>query len=465
MKPTLLLSALLGLTATGGEHTVQSEAFETSISVEARLLPTTATLFQLEPEQWSNFVIKEVVDHGTVVKKGDPLIVFDSEDFDKALAEAIEAAESRKINLETAKRELDDLELSTPLKLQGEEAKFVRTRESFEYFMKTGKALELEKARMQLLSAEQSVENVKEELAQLLKMYEEDGVTEETEEIILKRQRSAVERAEFSLKATKLAVEWDQKNTIPQKATDLKRELEEARIAYETAKLSLKNNLALKKLSVAKAERDDAEADKKLAELETDKALFSINAPADGMIYHGEIKDGVWSLGNTPKFLFEKGSVPANTVFMTLVPTASPFALFAGLNQEQRLKLPTDASGTAEVSGLDDSEYPVTVTSVDLAPGGDNQYQLAMKITLPEEAPIVSGMSAKVKLITYRNEEALVVPTQAVTTKDGKSTVKVKMADGKDEVREVKTGHRSDDKIEILEGLTADQVVLLPDPE
>ncbi len=39
----------------------------------------------------------------------------------------------------------------------------------------------------------------------------------------------------------------------------------------------------------------------------------------------------------------------------------------------------------------------------------------------------------------------------------------MKMADGKDEVREVKTGHAADGKTEILEGLEVDQVILVPD--
>ena len=68
-------------------------------------------------------------------------------------------------------------------------------------------------------------------------------------------------------------------------------------------------------------------------------------------------------------------------------------------------------------------------------------------------------------MFTYQSEDAIVVPKAALTTKDGKSTIKVKMADGKDEVREVKVGRRSEDKVEILEGLTVDQVILLPDAQ
>ena len=43
------------------------------------------------------------------------------------------------------------------------------------------------------------------ELTQLEKMYEADDLTEETEEIVLKRQRNSVEFAEFSLESARLS--------------------------------------------------------------------------------------------------------------------------------------------------------------------------------------------------------------------------------------------------------------------
>lgn len=465
MKHALFLTALLSLPALAGEHTVQSEPFETSISVDARFLPTDVNVIEIEPEQWSSFVIKDLVKHGSAVKKGDPLLVFENEDFDKALAEAKESAKGRAIALAMAKRELSDLEKSTALALASEERKFERNKEEFDYFIETGRAIEEELEAERLDSAKRSLSYTEEELKQLLKMYEEDGLTEETEEIILKRQRSAVKSAQFNLKRTELSTEWTLDKTIPQKAVDFKANLESATLAYETAIINLPLALEQKQLSVSKAIRDDAEADKKLKELEADKALLALTAPADGLIYYGEIENGSWSLGNTDKFLFEKGSVPGDTPLMTLVPTGSPLALHTTLNQEQRLQLPADAKGTAELTGIEDSAYPVEVTSLELAPDAGGNYKITLKVDLPEGSPIIGGMNAKVKLFTYRSEEAIVISKAALTTNDGISTVKMKMADGKDEVRKVKVGRRSGDKVEILGGLTVDQVILIPDAQ
>lgn len=465
MKSYLPLLAALSLSANAAEHTVKSELFETSFSIDARFLPDNVTLLELEPEQWATFKVENLVEHGTAVKKGDVLVAFETEDFEKALLEAQESAKSRAITLAITKRELADLEVSTPQALEAEELKFARTKESFDHFNEVGKALEIEQAKERLDRAARSLSYVEEELKQLLKMYEEDGVTEETEEIILKRQRSSVQSARLALKVAEHTAEWELGKTIPRKAVDLKKGMDAATLAYETAKLNLPRALEQKKIAVAKAIRDAAEADRKLKELEADQALLSVTAPEDGIVYYGKIDKGTWSLGNTPKFLFKKGLVPADAVFMSLVPTKHTLLLHASLNQDQRLKLPAKASGTASVKGIEDSSYPVELSKVDLAPQADGNYRFSLKATLPEGTPLVAGMNAQVKLITYKNDQAIVIPKAALTTKDGKPAVKVKMADGKEELREVTVGKRAENKVEITEGLAVDQVVLLPDAE
>ena len=49
-------------------------------------------------------------------------------------------------------------------------------------------------------------------------MYEEDGITEDTEEIILKRQRISVDSARFSHKQTTAAVKRAWKSPSPAKS-------------------------------------------------------------------------------------------------------------------------------------------------------------------------------------------------------------------------------------------------------
>ena len=465
MTKTLLLSLLGTAALSAGEHVVKSAPFETTLSVDATFLPGEVVVHKLYPDQWSKFEIKELLPHGAAVKKGQTVIDFDREDYDKHLAESKKAVATRKIALARAERELADLEITTPRALEGQEIAFVRHQESLDYFKKTSRAIQEKNAREGLARAKRSLEYVEEELKQLLQMYEEDGVTEETEEIILKRQRSAVETAKFSLEKTTLSTKRTLEKTIPEQSVDLERAFDSAKLSFETAKLNLPRTLEEKRHAVAKQKRQDAETDKKLTELEADAKWLEFKSPADGRVFYGEISEHSWSLGGTSKFLFVNGAAPAKTALVSIVPNGAPLNLHGAVGQNQRLQLASGNKGNAEVDGIDNTSFPVEITSLDHIPGADGKYKLSMKITLPEDTPLVGGMKAKVKLITYRNEKALTVPKGAVKTEGDKSTVRLKMADGKDEVREVKLGRTSGDRVEILEGIAADQVILLPASE
>ena len=102
------------------------------------------------------------------------------------------------------------------------------------------------------------------------------------------------------------------------------------------------------------------------------------------------------------------------------------------------------------------------LTQIDVAPDSSGRYGLGLSVELPKNSPIVTGMKGKVRLITYRKENAISIPPNALTRDSGKSTVKLKMADGKHETREVKTGRIINENIEILEGLEVDQVIFVP---
>ena len=229
-------------------------------------------------------------------------------------------------------------------------------------------------------------------------MYKEDGVTEETEEIILKRQRSSVETARFSLEKVELSTARTLKKTIPEQAVDLERAFDAAKLSFDTAKLNLPRILEEKRHAVAKQKRQDTEADKKLKDLEADAKWLVFKAPADGHIFYGEISRHSWNLGGTSKFLFVNGTAPAKTALVSFVANGVPLNLHGAVGQNQRLQLASGNKGSAEVDGIDTTSFPVEITSLDHIPGADGKYKLSMKVTLPEDSPLVGGMKAKVRL-------------------------------------------------------------------
>ena len=180
---SLLLPALFLLNSSGREVTIKSQTLETTLEFEATFIPEQPIVFKIEPNQWSQFIISELVQHGTSIKKDQVIIAFEAENYQRHLAETKEDAKVRAIALAKAERQLADLKTNTPRLLEGLKLAHDRAKEALDYFTSTGKALQEEEAIESLKRSQRSLSYQEEELKQLLKMYKEDGITEETEEI------------------------------------------------------------------------------------------------------------------------------------------------------------------------------------------------------------------------------------------------------------------------------------------
>lgn len=73
------------------------------------------------------------------------------------------------------------------------------------------------------------------------------------------------------------------------------------------------------------------------------------------------------------------------------------------------------------------------------------------------------GMNGDAKIILDTRENVLVVPYDSTISREGKYFVKVKGANNQPEEREVTIGLETDDQVEILSGLSENDLVLLPE--
>ncbi|NPV69757.1 MAG: efflux RND transporter periplasmic adaptor subunit [Firmicutes bacterium] len=91
---------------------------------------------------------------------------------------------------------------------------------------------------------------------------------------------------------------------------------------------------------------------------------------------------------------------------------------------------------------------------------GLSSFDITVEIPNPASA-IRAGMTASVDIVTAAKDDALLVPAEAVTQAGGRSFVRV-VADGKQpEAREVKVGLKSDYTVEILEGLSEGERIVV----
>ena len=143
-----------------------------------------------------------------------------------------------------------------------------------------------------LKSSEYSLEYAMEELHQLEQMYLADDLTEETEEIILKRARRSVERSQYFLETARIRHERTLEEGIPLARERLEEAAERAAASLDKSIVTLPGSLEQKRIDLLKLRTAQQELEQKFERLQKDRGLLTVEAPATGTVYYGHCDRG-----------------------------------------------------------------------------------------------------------------------------------------------------------------------------
>lgn len=463
ITPFHLLPVLIAAAAHAGEITISQQPFSIEKVINATALPIgESVLIQIDPEKWPNYEITKIAGHGSRVAKGDILVSFDAEDIDRKLADARSAASASELNLKQAELDQKNLSETAADKLEAYRRAAEIAAEENDYFSKVRRKAREDSADQELKRSEQILGNQREELRQLTKMYQADDITEETEEIILVRQQDAVASAEFALRMENLDHKRTLEVSLPREAKNLADNQRDTALNLKNATEEIPRSIELGKIKLVDLKTAAQRAKEDLAALEKDRTGFEIKAPADGIFYYGAIKDGRWTTGKIVESLIVHGRPPAHTPLATFLPGSPPLDLVAFLDDATARSLKPELSGVATLAGREDMEIPTILTKLSGIPEPDGTYRADFSITWPADLVPATGAGVRIRVISYHQDAAVVVPNKALTFGTTGWTVEVKLADGKTERRSVKRGRVSGEETEILSGLDNGQVILVP---
>jgi HlyD family secretion protein len=458
-----LFPILLAAAAQAGEILIEQGPFTQEQSFSATALPEQgAVLIQIDPLAWTDFELLEVAAHGSKVAKGEVLVRFDPESIDNKLIDSKRALEAGALALAQAEVDLKHLEETTPHRLEAYKLAAEVAKEEYSYFTKIRRKATEEQAAQELERKKQMLSNQQEELKQLGKMYDADDVTEETEEIILTRQKDDVIAAEFALRMETLDYKRTLEVTLPREAISLANNERDTALDFLKAQEDLPRELARKKIELSTLNTNQEREKEAYANLEKDRALFEIKAPADGWFYHGPVENGRWTTGDLVKSLVKHGRPSPNKAFATFVPATAKLAFTAFLEETTAGALKPELTGTATLLGREDIEIPVKLAALSPTPAADGAYRADFTATWPKGLTAVTGATASLRIISYHKDAAIAVPTRALHYDTRGWSVEVKLADGKTEKRPVKRGRIAADLTEIVAGLEVGQVIISP---
>ena len=412
----------------------------------------------LRPEVWSRFKVLEAVEHGTTVKKGEVLVRFDDEKLEEDLKEEALGQSIGQLSLTQEEEEFPRLKRLMELSFEEAERRYEQTKADYEYYHETDRPISVQIAHFRYKSATEQLASAQEELDQLKKMYEADEVTEETEEIVLRRQRFTVETAELVLELNEESRDYTLNVSLPRADEYYETELEATELAYQQAKTARDIGMTRKSYDMEKKRNARAKSVRRHGKLLNDKGLMVVRAPCDGVVYYGKCSSGKWSQITTMKAKLKPfGSATANTVLMTIV---KPGALHIETSLAEK-NLPDVLAGLkATIIPAADKEQELEgkVARVGSIPGASNKFEVELEVDLSESPEwLVAGMTCKAKVVVYEKKEALVIPLDLVQADEDNEKIKyVMLVDPEEDEpvrRKVKLGRKKDKTVEVLKGL------------
>ena len=423
----------------------------------------------LDPKTWSNFTVLKAVPHGKRVQKGETLVWLDMKEIDEQLQDQEKTLQLNKLALQLSDTELELTKTTLPMDLEASALAKKIADEDLNYFLNINRSFLEESANFSLKNSQQSLEYAEEELKQLEKMYKADDLTEETEEIVLKRARNEVEQGKFYLKSTEQRTKRALEQEIPRQEQQLTEAAKRAETALAKSRATLPVQFEKQQLERDKQVLDNQRAEKKREDLMADRKSMAIESPADGYVYYGRATRGKWpGVDAVASQLQEGGKLPANNVFMTIV-SPRPLRVRADVAEKDLYRLAKGLQGTAIPAGYPEMKLPSTVEHVSPFPIGPGIFDGYVRVTLDEKArPVVPGMACKLTLIAYEKKDAITVPAAAVfdNPADGeRNLVYVKSGEDKSEERKVVIGQKTEQTWEIVQGLTPGEEILLKKPE
>lgn len=216
----------------------------------------------------------------------------------------------------------------------------------------------------------------------------------------------------------------------------------------------------------------EAEQDKidKLTGANTDNAVKNAGAEVD--LKRKQVEEAE-KLLNQPFLVAEEDGVVTNILTEVDCDVAAGQAIIKIAQSEGRtirVQIPQEDIGSVEEGqetevqflAFSDSVFKGTVSRKSLVPmEGTDSVVYEVEVALEQEEGMLEGMTAGVKFIRKRVEDVLTLSNKAITLRDGKQFVILKLPDGTHEEREITTGFSDGRVSEIKSGLQEGDIAVV----
>jgi multidrug efflux pump subunit AcrA (membrane-fusion protein) len=428
-----------------------------TVERDGTLVPSEATELKLDLKAYTGRVtlrLVEILPHGSFVNQGDVIARLDTESIDKRVKAdrmALDSAEMSMRHTEASNRAKAAKDAES---LARSERSSARAAKKLRGYREHEKKYNEENERISLMYRKHRLEDQKDELDQLEKMYGEDELVDATEEIVLKRSRRNYARSvannDLSEKRRVYDKEWyrhwreeDYETDAQNKAASLQRLLESQQRSRERTATDM-----------AKKRYDLEQQRQKFADLQRDREQFVIRSPRRGILLHGEADAAPWGR-------LEKDSMLSNRKVFATVADPKKFRVKTSIPEKDILRL---KSGTAAeiVPTAAPKVKLVGRLQVEYLPLKGGMFKATVHLG-KGDVRLRPGFACKVNVIVDEERDVILIPRTALLNKQGAKVVRCAKVEGGPFVeRKVVTGLSDGKNIAIRDGLAEGEFVVAP---
>jgi HlyD family secretion protein len=424
-------------------------------------VPAEPTEVRIWPEAYGDVLqVLEVVPVGTVVKQGDVLLRVDPRKIDEQIKGGEVELRATEQRLADVQDEMTQLGSDLPADVARAEKDLDLAEKRLRGYKDVELPLVEDETQLTRRHYEAGIDNATDELNQLGKMYKQDELTEETEELVLKRSKRDLDIQKNGYDLFKRRRDYSLEYEIPSRLEGMKNEVTDRAKGLERLRRSMASRTVMKEVEVTRARRELERQRDQLEKLRRDRELFTLRAPAAGIVFHGgadvaEAKS--WKRG---------GFVGPFDVLFTIAAPGRVRARFP-LGEGDLLKVKDGASATVKPVALSDMRIGGRLDPIDRLPaarGEENAWNAF--VSLGEvDSRIVPSMRCRVEIVLDEQKDALLVPASALFDKPGEASKVCYVQKGDSfETRKPSLGATDGTQWIVKDGLAEGDVVLLFDP-
>ena len=344
------------------------------------------------PKNVADIFIIDVLPQGAKVKQGQAIASSDFRSLDRLIEDMDRYVKARNLDVLKLRFELEQEKATANQKNKEATLSLQRAQEDLKDFQEKRKARMLAEEEERVNKALRQLSYKQEELNQLVKMYKEDQVAEETEEIILTRLKNELSESDFAVQGAKLTSELAKLRTINRYGEDLQKNIDQWDLEAKSVAAKYKFRVEQKQLALTDAEVALKRAQDRLNDLQKDRAMAQFQSPADGILLYGGYVGDKWVANSVALKLRPGGKLEPFDKIATIVPPDSELIIQAVLPDST----PTPKVGDQVIVKITNKQLPGTVTVADPIPDADGKRRIIITPQAPAAEIFAPGLPVQV---------------------------------------------------------------------